>query len=261
MVPPGGTAVVSVDPTPMQYGERHVAIDVRTDSPATPVVPLTLRIVGSQRPPFLLAVDGDLTFRDPVAGDSREVAITTIELEGSRESPEIRCDPPFLQITPIDVQEKPRLDDPGAVLKVARYRVEFGETPTQPFQGEVVVRDPWVTGRELALVTRVEVTPPLRAVPSRLVLRPGSKGSGETLHVFARGSASPEAITMEPASTGSPLRVEEADADREGGSRAFLVSWEEHSPLEEETHHLVIREPSGGYELTIPVRVDPGGAR
>lgn len=245
---------MTVEPSPMRFGERRVSIEVRTDSPETPVLPLILHIVGSQRPPFLLTVDGELTFRDPVEGDSREIAISTIERGKSGSTPEIRCTVPILRVVAVGVEESPHPEDDGVVLRVYRHRIELASTPDESFRGELLVIDPWIAGREIRMIAHGEVTPPLRTVPSRLVMRPDSKSEASFL-VFARGPARGATITVEPAADNSPLRVELTGRDSDSHSTTFTVRWRGGRPVTEEVHDLKVRASPEVDELTIPVLI------
>jgi hypothetical protein len=59
-LPPGQQGIVEVRATPFAVGERLLTVNLRTDSPLTPVVGLRLRILGWRSPPFLLQSGGDL---------------------------------------------------------------------------------------------------------------------------------------------------------------------------------------------------------
>lgn len=100
LVRPGGVAIVEVEANPIEIGEKDVVITLETDSPATPIVPLTLRIIGCRRPPFIVSVTGDLTCQEGYsAEDTREIHVDTIERVASSHTPTLRCDLPFLGFT------------------------------------------------------------------------------------------------------------------------------------------------------------------
>ena len=65
-------------------GERLITVGLRTDSPATPAVALTLRTLGWRDPPFVSRAVGDLIYSgDSFAAEVQDPVVSTIELPGA----------------------------------------------------------------------------------------------------------------------------------------------------------------------------------
>ncbi|HEX8198854.1 MAG TPA: DUF1573 domain-containing protein [Isosphaeraceae bacterium] len=129
IIAPGVMATVTVVATPPAVGVRRIPVVLETDSPVTPEVVPRLRLVGSRRPPLLLAAGGDLTYRDVLLGESREITAETIEPVQETRTPILTSDLPSLRLTPVDRTETPNAGEPGVVGRLYRYRVEFAARP------------------------------------------------------------------------------------------------------------------------------------
>jgi hypothetical protein len=191
VVKPGQTCRISVQATPFPLGEKSVPITLRTDSKKTPTILLTLQMLGSQPPPFLLTIVGDLTFDglDELNVESREVELISIENASSPPSafPQLQSDLPFVKFSSIAEETKPYLI-PEAVQRRFKYRVSLDASalPGGTFVGNVWVNDPWVSDRRLELKLLGRSRERLQATPSPLNLTGSQDGSG-VLQVLTEG--------------------------------------------------------------------------
>lgn len=212
VVAPGATAYLTVRPRPMRFGERRVAIEVRTDSPTTPVVALTLHVVGSEKPPFLASVDGHLTFRGFRVGDEAEIRVSTVE-PSAREGPgpAVESDLPFLRFDRGGSVVKPIGDAGDAFLRTTSYRVAIAEPPPGgSFFGEVRVTDPRRPDIVKSLQVRGETTPPMRVVPARLMVHAAGGTSDDLPKSFL--------VVLDDAAAAAPI-----EAGPDGGDNPFVV--------------------------------------
>ena len=227
-IDPGGVITLDVAGQPLPVGDRTVTINVRTDSAVTPTLPLTLRLIGSNKPPFLLDATGDLTFLNvdrpnlKPDGESRKLVVRMIETRADAQEPTFRATPPNLLVTKIGEQTQP-YREPDTVLRMYLYRVGFAEPPIEDrLAGGVTVIDPWSPEHRTELRVEVEVRARIKAVPARidLVATAGAEAAAEFL-VLTDGTA-PIAIEDYRIDAASPLRVEPIWARR--GVARFRVA-------------------------------------
>jgi hypothetical protein len=109
-----------------------------------------LRIVGNRKPPFLLTLTGDLTFRTYADQTNKCVfTVITVENDGNpaqatAASPiSIRSTLPFVKISSGEVRRKPYYLP--HTMQVEREYVVYVEpgTTNASFYGEITVTDPW----------------------------------------------------------------------------------------------------------------------
>lgn len=123
VIPSFGDGFVDVRPTALAMGEKGNSIGVTTDSHATPVVVLRLRVIGTHTPPYFARVDENLIFRgDFTPEQSSEIhAITYENAASAPTSPRASCDLPYFEVTPASlILEKPG-PLPGVVPRIYRF--------------------------------------------------------------------------------------------------------------------------------------------
>jgi len=260
VVAPGARAVVEVQATPSETGERPVAILLRTDAPASPRVLLELRILGSRRPPCLVSVEADLTYREGyTTEESREVFVVTLDSINSRVAPTPRSDLPFLRFGPPRVKSRPLADSPTVLHRTFTFPVKFAGTPPDgSVFGRVTVADPWEAGRVLGVNVQLAANPPARAIPARLILTlagPDDRDAHARFLVRTRDAA-PDLRVEAEAVGAAPLLVSRVSA---AGPPAFDVRWKSGLPVAEGEHHLIVHV--GSTDLTVPVLVKKGEGR
>lgn len=259
IIAPGGTGTVEVQAVPLQIGEKTVSVTLKTDSPTTPELVLRLRIVGNRRPPFLGKAGGDLsyegTFDSPQA---RDIIAYNVELDGSVPTPPgVETTLPILEIgPPILAEEKPYID-PGTVYRKYIYKAEIAANPPQgQFGGDVFIIDPWLPQHRERILVHGEVSPPLRAVPPRIILRVRRAG----------GSVEGNAKLMILSSTPAPDLVAELDGDEavplairlvemaESDHKALISISPKPGVIREGEYKLLIgRRSSARERITVPV--------
>jgi hypothetical protein len=158
----------------MRFGTRAVAITLHTDSPATPEVSLRLNVHGSERPPLLLAAEGDLSYRDAKVGDCMQLVVTTVERLSETVPPNIETDLAFLKISRHKEELRPVVTQPDTpatdlIVHIVTYRVEIALPPPDAgFSGEIRVRDPWHSDHTMTVAARGEVTPDVQVIPRQV---------------------------------------------------------------------------------------------
>ncbi len=256
VVAPGQFAVVDVSAMTISVGEKFVHIDVRTDSPLKPDVPLTLKLVGNRKPPFLHLIEGEVVFSgDDSRGMSRDIAVHTIENGEQGAPPEVCLDLPFLKATLTGVDTKP-YRQPGTFVRKWMYRVELKERPpSDSFTGLLTAKGPWDLDDKLSLRVMGQMTSRPRAFPSAIELDPSGRELASLLVVC-----------------GTPSGAIDLTTERE--SRIPLILHEEGGSGERKVHRVTIRlakplAPSNSYvktritirqrgtteELTVPVGI------
>jgi hypothetical protein len=148
-VPPGGQAVVEAEIVrPAGSGAVDVTIMLHTDSPSSPVMTLTHRVVETRKVPYLSLVSGELTFRGAVGrGMTRDLYVSTVEPPGLKIVPEPRSDLPFLEMVYVSATNSDPTED-GSIVRSYRYLLRVADDPPAGTTvGEVTVEDPWNPGR------------------------------------------------------------------------------------------------------------------
>jgi Protein of unknown function (DUF1573) len=244
LVAPGRATLVDVAAMMVPLGEKLGRIDVRTDSPVKPDVPLTVRLVGTRKPPFLYLLDGEVVFLgDYLPGMSRELGVLTVEHDRQGSAPKIRIDQPFLKATLAGVETKPFME-PGTFLRRWKYNVELKERPSPAsFTGLLTAESPWEHGESLSLNIIGQLQPGLRAFPKAVTL----DGTGRE----------PSSFLVVCGSPGGVLQVE-----TEQPSAVPLIVEEEGGAVDRKTHRFTIRlataiapgDPNNQTRITIKQR-------
>jgi len=257
MIEPGASASVDVSATPFPVGERTVAITLNTDSPVTPKIHLQLRMIGSRRPPFLLAVDGSLAFSRR-GGPDESLAVSVFTIEPSRRDgePVIRSDIPALIFERVGLEEKP-WNDPGLFQRRYLFRARLQGGPTGTISGTASIADPW----EPARVETISVYRPdsanLRLFPSRVVFHADPGPPNEASAQFSLMMSDPEDSIEVDAGTG-PFRVERLDADSRGRMIAYRLRSATGAAIPAGEYSISARVGSDPARLAIPVEVRYG---
>ena len=248
LVPPGGTALVSVSAL-LPIGDKTVPITLTTDSPLTPSVVLALRMIGNRPPPFLLQVVGDLSYLgDKSTAESREIVAVTIEGARPTKRPELMTDLAGLKFEEVGIEEAPYTVS-KAVQRKYRYRAYFEEpTPGSAFRGVVRVSDPWNPGQFELIQVEAKSEPEYRVVPATLDLKVGNEKSasrfGADFLVFIKEPAPDLTVVPEGENAAAWVvtRVEGPSNDR---FRAFHVQSAEGATVSGDRLSLAIRRAPG----------------
>ncbi len=143
VVRPGSTARVEFEAIVPLVGSKDVRLNVRTDSMAKPVVPLTLRLVSPRKAPYLFELRGDLAFRGEYRPDiGREFKLLSLERPETSEQPVVQTLLTGVQIDYLGMVEEPARDF-EAVLRTRTYRLNLTGPPAGSLLGEVVATAPW----------------------------------------------------------------------------------------------------------------------
>jgi hypothetical protein len=255
---PGEVGEVDVIPNLVDIGIKSVPITLTTDSPSTPEVTLTLRLVGSRRPPYLQDARGDLTLRDSIIGTEASFDATTVIPVGMKESlqPIVRSSLSFLKVKLIEIRELPNTNNPDARFIYHTYRVIIdSQPPDLDFGGEIVVTDPWNSDRFFALHLTGSVEPPLRAIPA--ILRLGAEGDTVRLTIAARRGVGELRVEQE---AGDPdvLSIEQVGSSERFA--VFAVRRRERVAAPGMVVHLAITAGGPqGTRMVVPVQLGEGG--
>lgn len=256
LVKPNESVFLTIRPRPMQFGDKRVAIELITDSPESPVVTVSLLVLGAEKPPFLWSLSGNLTFRDFAVGDEAEIEVSTVE--PSRESgpePVLESDLPFLRFRRGDSSVKPHGDSEDTFIRTTSYDVEIASTPPDDsFFGEVRVADPWRPDRFKSLSVRGESSPPIRVVPARLVVR-SAADLPKTFLVRSRDPGGACSVRAEPAGDDNPFLVKPVDVDPDGRVARFNLGWSPGQSARPGVYQIEISSPSEARGATLSVLV------
>ncbi len=259
VIEPGTVANIEVQTTPGPVGEQVLFVDLRTNSPLTPVVRLRLRTFGGRDPPFLLQSGGDLIYRaESFQSETREVTALTVESPDSKRNPPlIKSELPFLEFSPPDITERPYAVS-TSVLRTYRFKVSFS-TPPRIFSGDVLIVDPWDPQHVDRIHVQGETLPSLRVAPSRLILRAessvGRNRLSSKLFVSSRVPIRDISAVAEPEGT-SPLSIGRPDFYEEGRRASFSVGLKPGEPVREGEFRIIVRQsPSSAERIVVPVLV------
>ena len=258
------TGIVAVEATPPEAGERDTAILVFTDSPATPVVALQLRLQGRSR------VEGERSASrlDRVGGDLayvgnwspkevRTVTAVTFEPPGEDHPPAIETSLPFLGVELIDVTRR-STTAPGVVSKIYTYEVSFlSDPPPGRFDGEVLVTDYWDASRHDRVRVFGETPEAIRAIPSRLILRdhPPGAAAEATLKVILRD---PELVPiLEPQGVAKDLLSIRQGPSTAPGTFVYRIGIDDRLEVaDDRIDPILIRtSPSRSEPIAVPVMI------
>lgn len=255
LVAPGAVAVVEVTALTIPVGEKDVLITVHTDSPVNPDVPLTLKLVGTRKPPFLYLIDGEAVFLGEYSpAMSREIGVYTIESGEQGTSPRVDLDLPFLKATLTGVETKPYIE-PGTLLRRWKYRVELKDRPSSgSFTGLLTAKSPWDPDDSLSLNVVGQLRSGPRAFPSAIILDRSGGASASLLVVCEKSSALDVATAGPPA---IPFFVKEEGGAGERKVHRFTVGLQK--PLASDDSavqtRIRIRQHGSEDELDVPVRL------
>ncbi len=266
-IAPGEAATVDVQVDEIPIGEKIVPISLTTDSPATPRIDLSLKVIGRRAPPYLLKATGDLVWRDFSTPGPKEVAVEALERKGDDRPPILKSNLPFLKITPKGVQSHPRgPDEPDIVDRTYLYEITLeGRPPEAQFAGEVSVVDPWDLGRVLSVHAYGQLPPPIRVFPQRLILkrdRPGAAPPPARFSVLT--TATSRDLRIEAEEGDGPLSVELIEKDDNCTSFKFSVRWKEDRSFAAGEYSLILTTSAdgpGSEKVVIPVVVREESAR
>jgi len=133
---------------------------------------------------------------------------------------------PFLKVGSPDFEEEPYIK-PGVVQRRYRYPIEFvSEPPLGAFSGEVKVPDPWDPRRVERISVHGEIPPPLRVVPSRILLTLGKLPETREIKadfLILATKPFPDLVIEAEGGEESPLTVNDQRWIEEGRRATFSV--------------------------------------
>ncbi len=244
-------------------GERLVRFVLHTNSPITPRVPLHLRMIGSQRPPFLLGVKGDLSFLGPAELDAgREFAVMTVEDKGIRNDkrPILESQLP-IRFDYLGTEDRPYVL-PGVVLREHKYRIVFTKKPGPgTLESEVRALDPWVQGHVEKLRLYAASHPEIRVIPSSLFLSPArrDRGAETTRFVIVTADPTSEPLVEVRDAEKSPILLERPKGERSGRVKTYEVKWKSGVLVRSSRFDILVWEsPLTANPIVVPVTVQGG---
>lgn len=260
---PGEQSKLTITPTGLATGSTEIAATIRTDSAATPVVHLKVRVEGWRRPPFIARVDGTLLFRRGHSQNS--LIVQTIETGDQAEQPIVESTSPWIMVSEPRIETNPATSRPGDISRSYQYDVSLNETaPPEAFAAEVRVTDPWEPTISHILPVRVESRSPIEVRPKRLVLSDEPPGMAEETRFLlwcSGGTCDPAFSIRAGISPVNDLHVEPIEAPASPGWRWYKVSMLRPLPPELGTLNIEIRcGASPSTKLTIPL-LRSGGVR
>lgn len=255
---PGQDGYMDVSAMSPAIGERTVSFVIKTDSTRTPELPFQLRMISSRKPPFILAVKGDLTF----AGDfnrkeSRDFFVYAVVTKEHHKEPIISSDLPFLKIDVTKESTKP-YDGPDTLLKTYHYSVRLEEIPTDETVGGIVtITDPSDTSLVNQLQVYIHPAHDLLVTPSTLTLNLRSPTDTETSATFLVKRNSPSStIHIEEVTSSTPVfEIDESDLNATNRVKLVSVRLAEKQSITAGDHELIVRSDSER-QRSLPVHVN-----
>jgi len=233
-------------------GEKVAVIVLRTDSPTKPEVALTLKLVGTRKPPFLFRIEGEAVFRGNYShGMNREITVLTVENRDGGASPLVSANPAFLKVTPKGVEVKPYIM-PGTFLRRWKYLVEISERPPSgSFNGAVTVKSPWDPADALSLNVLGQLHSGLKAFPSLVTVDGSARGTVSFLVVSGSPSGRLDLEIEQPPRV--PLTVEEEGGDEARRVHRMTIGLGKAYTSGNVRTKITFRRPATAEELTVPV--------
>ncbi len=247
--------------TPLDAGEKTVAITLHTDSKTRPDIVLNLRMLGGRKPPFLLSATGNMTYLGVIGRDeSRDLVAYTIEDGRATKPPVVRSDLPFLDFKLVGVESGSYGED-GIYSHKYHWRVTFnGPPPPEEFTGAVTIRDPWDVQRVERIDIHGRPNPPLRVVPLSPTLEiDGSDPSATKTSLAIITSVDAEDLQVELEGADSPLQVEKLTGGQTKRFGRFTVGWKPERPIAVGEYRLIARSASANLAHTFRVTVRTKG--
>jgi len=257
-IPPDGTAIVSAIATPLDSGERTVAITVHTDSPLSSEIILHFRMITDRHPPFITEVSGDFAYPEGYSADEvRELIVTAVESGPQERIPTVQTDLPFLSVSQPTVRERP-FDESSLKQRTYTYRITFNAEPREgSFTGRIWAIDPGTGARSQEVLAFRRAQRSVVASPSTVTLNVGTgKELGRAELVVLTKHTMPR-LVVEPASGGSAA-IEISEITPRGGTRLrrFLIRAKPASVKCTEAISVLVKESPGARDcLVVPVKL------
>jgi hypothetical protein len=244
-----------------------------TDSAETPEVNLRVRLMGKKpdgekrsnhSPPYLFSAYGDLTYTGSLSeSDVREVTVLTWQNTGHHEEAILTSNLPFLQLDLLRFEERISTQPEFSLVKHI-YSVRFTSIPSSPFEGEILVVDPWDESRRQQVGVFGDVHGPFSVLPPRLVLCRTSSaedGGRAILQVGHQGSGPAPVVEPEGGAT-NPLNVRPLASDETGTSRFEVRLGPVEGQKQEGMFRLIVRpSPESSERIVVPVKILNGCGR
>lgn len=249
-IPPGGVATVEVKATPPPRGNRSVTFTVITDSLITPVVELSLKMIGTRRAPYLAGVDGELGYpEDDPTGVVRELTVYMVELPESDRMPAPRSDLPFLKVEPLGRSESPIIGT-GDVNRLYKFRVIMASRPPLgTFTGEVAVVDPWDDEHSERALVHGRVVPALRMAPSRVSVAADDPSATADIKLISQQPMGPVTLKWDGE---TPMTAERSGGDTEASPTIVTLRPKQGMPMRPGEYTLIV-QLSVGEPIRVPV--------
>ncbi len=259
VIPPGRSGFVTFEAKPFPIGEKRVSIVLNTDSPKTPDVRLTLRMIGSRKPPFLLNIRGDLSYPNWEATKApREIIVTTVEGLEMTNEPKPTCDLPQVRFERQSIDEQP-YTTPDTVQRTYKYLALFDPAvDDDTVSGELRVVDPWMLDHIETLQVFVKSEPPIRVAPTLITLSAGGQdgqdGTKAEFLVITKGS-SPRLTIRADSPESDFITIERLKEDSAGPVARFQARITRDSPAARRggRHRFIIRDESSEAERIITI--------
>lgn len=230
-----------------------------------PDIRLTALINVRRRPPFLLSVAGDLTFRGTFSRKAAtEISVVTLESDGPRLEPKISTDLPFIEIIADGVSDKPG-DTRDAqtvggplIVRTRKYRVCLKEPPPDPtFIGTITVLDPFgrSPSQSLNVLGQLDRSDVPKVVPGSLTLRKRKGASGSFIVICDHPSRTVTCSLDERRSDAFFIKTERGDSSLRIQRIEVVIANPTH--LTDGPVHLNVRYANSKDKTTVLLRLVP----
>jgi hypothetical protein len=216
VVEPGESATVSVSASVTPLVQRDISTTVVTDSITRPAVTLTLRVVGSKKPPFLFRVSSIPSLIDERSlAEGLEFTVETVEPVGERGAPKPTSSHNFVRFA--EAGETVEFHKDRAIMRKRRYLMSFSQpVPAGTSVGTVTITDPWdpVNSRTINMIVRRASD--LTASPSVVRLR--GRANEEVAIIVRTKEVADRLSAVVEGPNGTDILVRQ---NRVGGTRKF----------------------------------------
>lgn len=260
VVQPGQAARVVARVESVRQGQSNTSVVLHTDSAIIRDVVLTVRVLGSRRPPYLADATGDLVFvgEEPWTETRSVSAATVVPRTLAELVPGVQTDLSFLELTLIETKKVPSLE-PDCIAYVYTYRVGFRSRPPAGLSlGSVQIRDPWNSADIRSLAANVQVLSSFRVAPTHVVIHAKRTDRDDARASLLVRTQEPASVIIEPESPDAcPIRIEQqAQKDSSSQVARFDLILPRESPGSAAGEwKLLVRDSESTAPIEVPVRV------
>lgn len=213
----------------------------------------------------MLAARGDLAFSGmDTEAETRDLTVSTVEILGTTPKvPVVQTNMQEITLSDGSFLEESEYSTPDTVRRDYLFKVGLRKgTPVGTFSGEIAAQDPWDSRFIQRLRVHGDIIPPIRVVPSRIVVRatePARDSYTTKFLVLSNPAASDLVAELVPAEK-PPFVISPITFSQSGRQASFAIS-SLSKDISPGTYHIRVGRSSGADRITVPVVVHPENSR